>query len=115
MENQTRHVISCIFGVLVACILTAACGWLALFPPVRYDCRPRDNDPEEYMVAICRYLNQEQIRVGDWSTFDIEDIREAEFNGRAAILIHLDCCHTGDTSYIDRETGEVLGYVKGAW
>jgi hypothetical protein len=83
--------------------------------PFRYDCSPRPDDPEGYMVRICEYLNENQIWVGQFHTFDIDEVIETEEEGRPIIIILLSCCGTGDRAAIDKETGEVLYYSTGAW
>jgi hypothetical protein len=83
--------------------------------PFRYDCSPRPDDPEEYYVKVCEYLNENQIWVGKFHTFGIEEILETEEEGREIIVILFTCCGTGDRAALDKETGEVLFYSLGAW
>jgi hypothetical protein len=83
--------------------------------PFEYDCSPRPDDPEGYLVNICKYLNENQIWVGEFNTFEIDQVIDTEENGREIITILLSCCGTGDRAGIDAETGEVLFYSMGAW
>ncbi len=67
------------------------------------------------MVRIGEYLNENQIWVGPFHTFEIDEVIETEEEGRQIIVILLDCCGTGDRAAIDKETGEVIFYAKGVW
>ncbi len=83
--------------------------------PITYDCSPRPNDPEGYMVKVCEYLNENQIWVGQFQSFEIENIYETREDNRVIIIIHFSCCGTGDRAAIDKATGEILYYDMGAW
>jgi hypothetical protein len=82
---------------------------------ILYDCSPRDNDPEGYVVKICEYLNEKQIWVGRNANLEVAEIVEGEMDGRKVIIIRFSCCGTGDSAAIDKETGEVIGYNMGIY
>jgi hypothetical protein len=81
----------------------------------QYDCSPRPDDPEGYLVAVCEYLNENQIWAGRGAPYDISSITKSEKDGRVIVIIEFACCGTGDIAAIDKETGEVLGYTPGIW
>jgi hypothetical protein len=81
----------------------------------RYDCSPKSDDPDGYLVAVCEYLNENQIWVGRGAPYDISSMSESKVDGRLVITIVFSCCGTGDMAGIDKETGEVLGYTLGIW
>jgi hypothetical protein len=82
---------------------------------IRYDCSPRPNDLEGYVVKICEYLNENQIWVGRNAALTVSQIIEQEVDGREIIIVLFSCCGTGDSASIDKETGEVLGYSLGIY
>jgi hypothetical protein len=83
--------------------------------PFRYDCSPRPEDPEGYVVRVCEYLNERQIWVGRNGALQVAEITEMEMEGRDVIVIRFACCGTGDSAAIDKETGEVIGYSLGVY
>lgn len=83
--------------------------------PFEYDCSPRPDDSEGYLVKVCEYLNKHQIWVGQFHTFEIDQTFLNEEDGREVLTILFSCCGTGDMAGIDMETGEVLYYSVGAW
>jgi hypothetical protein len=83
--------------------------------PFEYDCSPRADDPEGYLVKVCKYLNENQIWVGKFHTFEIDQVTATEEDGRDILTIRFSCCGTGDHAGIDMETGEVIYYSMGAW
>jgi hypothetical protein len=117
--RRTGLTLSLVIVAVLFCIsVLAACSRVISDkrrPPANYDCQPREDDPEGYLLKICEYLNEEQINVGPKFDFGIRDIREDEYDGREVIMVILDCCGMGDYAYIDRETGEVLSYGLGAY
>ena len=60
-------------------------------------------------------MNENEIVVGPEFDFQIRDIVEDVYQGREVLAIILTCCRTGDVVFIDKETGEVIGYQFGAW
>ena len=82
---------------------------------IHYDCSPRPDDPEGYVVKICEYLNENQIWVGRNGGLQVSEITESEVDGREVIIVLFACCGTGNSAAIDKETGEVLGYSLGIY
>jgi hypothetical protein len=80
-----------------------------------YDCKPRLDDPEGYVLKICEYLNEKQIWVGRNVGLEVAEITEGEQDGREVIIVIFACCGTGDSAVIDKETGEVVGYSLGVY
>ena len=80
-----------------------------------YDCSPRDDDPEGYVVRVCEYLNENQIWVGANGALEVSEIIESEMDGREVVIVLFACCSAGDSAGIDKETGEVLGYSLGIY
>ena len=82
-----------------------------------YRCEASDNDPEGYLVKICEYVKENDIRsrAGDPTLRTIATQEEYEDPpGRTLIQIHLDCCGDfGDIAIIDKATGEVIDYMLG--
>ncbi|NIM93659.1 MAG: hypothetical protein GTO18_08100 [Anaerolineales bacterium] len=82
---------------------------------IKYDCSPRPDDPEGYVVKVCEYLNENQMWVGRNAGLVVSEVIEAEVDGRKVIILRFACCGTGDSASIDKETGEVLGYSLGIY
>ena len=73
-------------------------------------------DPNGYLAAICQYVRDNDIDVSpaDPTRYGIVRTEMSEQNGRAVILVFLDCCYLGDVAIIDMETGEVIDFRVGA-
>ncbi len=84
-----------------------------------YRCEASDNDPEGYLVRICEYVKENDIRsrAGDPTLRSIAKQEEGkEPPGREVIYIYLDCCGDfGDLAIIDTATGEVIDYIPGTF
>lgn len=124
MMNQLHKFMISTFGCIALASLLASCnlsflGNGSIERPegeFSYDCSPRLEDPNRYLVSVCEYLNQNQIWVGDFSTFEINRIQEQTGEqGQPVLILYFNCCGMGDSATIDQETGEVLGYQLGIY
>jgi hypothetical protein len=124
VKMKSRSFFVCIpLLLIVGLILLSAChpGMMDdLFAPrpkgeIRYNCSPRQEDPEGYIKKICEYLNEKQIWVDRNAALEVAEITEGIMDGREVIIVRFTCCGTGDTAAIDKETGEVIGYNKGIY
>ena len=107
------------FGIIVL----VGYGLVRTFAPTlvisasTYQCEPGENDPDGYLVKICEYVKEHDIRsrAGDPTLRTIVEIEEGlGSKGREVIYITLDCCGDfGDTAVIEKATGEVIDYLKG--
>ena len=80
---------------------------------IQYDCSPRSDDPEGYVVKVCEYLNENQIWVGRNKGLIVSGVMEQEIDGRVVVILLFSCCGSGDSASIDKETGEVIRYDLG--
>jgi hypothetical protein len=123
MENRSSRLITPWGCLLFLGLCLSACHpglFDQIFFPrpegeVLYDCSQRPDDPEGYLVAVCEYLNENQIWVGRNAGLTVSDVLEKEIDGRQVIVLLFSCCGTGDSAAIDKETGEVLGYDLGIY
>jgi hypothetical protein len=87
--------------------------------PWFYRCHPANSEPDPYLVRACEYVRKHGIRsaAGNPIKRTITEIIEAEdLDGSQVVFIFLDCCgDMGDMIRINKETGEVIGYVKGSF
>ncbi|NIM95779.1 MAG: hypothetical protein GTO18_18930 [Anaerolineales bacterium] len=85
--------------------------------PWFYRCVPTDPEPDPYLVKACEYVRKHGVRsaAGNPVKSTIREMFEVtEEDGSQIIFIYLDCCgDNGDMIRIDKQTGEVLNYVKG--
>jgi hypothetical protein len=81
------------------------------------DCPPRPDDPGGYLRAICRYLRDRNLSVApaDPAGYHIKRLEERIENRRAVLWAFLDCCGMGDIAVIDRATGEITAFRRGAY
>ncbi len=87
--------------------------------PWFYRCHPVDPKPEPYLVKACEYVRKHGIRsaAGNPVRRTIAGMVEGpDLDGSLVIFIFLDCCSdTGDMIRIDKESGEVIGYLAGSF
>ncbi|MBI5564486.1 MAG: hypothetical protein HY870_06300 [Chloroflexi bacterium] len=85
--------------------------------PVTADCPARPDDPNGYLNTICRYVRDRQLNVApaDPATYHIKRTEEQTQNNRGVVWVFLNCCGLGDIAVIDRATGEVIEFRKGAY
>jgi hypothetical protein len=85
--------------------------------PWFYRCHPSDPKPDPYLVKACEFVRRHGIRsaAGNPINRTIREIVEGtDPDGSQVIFVFLDCCgDMGDMIRIDKETGVVIGYVKG--
>lgn len=123
MEHRRNHPVALAASMVFALLSLASChpGLMdEVFAPrpdgaFRYDCSPRPDDPEGYVVKVCEYLNERQIWVGRNGDLRIAEFTETGMEGRDVLVIWFACCGTGDSAAIDKETGEVIGYSLGVY
>jgi hypothetical protein len=117
--TMSRRRLLILFVLLILILLPLA---RMFFPssfvfPWFYRCYPADSDPDPYLVKACEYVRRHGIRsaAGNPIGRTIREIVEGtDPDGSQVIFVFLDCCgDMGDMIRIDKETGEVMGYVRG--
>jgi hypothetical protein len=105
-----------ILGVIVSISFLSFVLWNAHSSEVRMksDCEVKENDPDQYLYKICKHLQAMGMYPADQPDYEIEYVSEGTFQNRSVYIIALSCCYTGDTAYIDKESGEVIRIRPGA-
>jgi hypothetical protein len=75
----------------------------------------QNNDPDGYLDKICLYVKENKLDISPAKpeTLSITQIVERAQDGKTMIEIRLNCCGTGDSALIDKETGKVVQYILG--
>jgi hypothetical protein len=79
-------------------------------------CSPQADDRDGYLLKLCTYIQARHIdtRPADPTHYHIKRVEDREDNGRPVVWVFLDCCGLGDSAVIDKTSGEVIDFRRGA-
>jgi hypothetical protein len=84
-------------GILL--VLLACLGGCQLPGTTHRDCGPRNDDPQGYLLAICRYVQTHQLDVSpaDPTAYQVKRLESRiDAQGRPVVWVFLNCCYLGD-------------------
>jgi len=77
-------------------------------------CKHRDDDPDEYLLKICKYIKKKDRYSDLPCKYGIRQISEDSIDARLAIKVELTCCYLGDIDFFDKQTKELIEMHYGA-
>jgi hypothetical protein len=97
---------------MFALLLSLACNPT----PTAKSCQPQPDDPEGYLLAICRHIQDRKLDVSpaDPTAYRIKRVEERRQGDREVVWVFLSCCYLGDIAVFDKASKELIEFRPGA-